>query len=324
MEIKHISFGAKKARDYIDKRRSGEERSLKTSFERLNSTLLNGIDWYRIMTIAGLSGSGKSTILENLKRDFIDLNKDESFDILSFEFEMRIEDQIARNLSSKMGKSVKDLYSVHNPVSDSEMFKIDELLSGYLSSPVFYVDRVGSVDEVFETIGEFVKKRNDNSRGLIVTIDHVLLTKGKTGQGEKERIDDLMHRLVALKQYFSSIGLKCIFITLSQLNRDIETGDRVLNRALHYPTKNDIFAASSVYYCSDYVIITHKPAGINGIKEHYGPGEDGFPKGLPVHCPTDDDKAMIYWHVIKERFGQQVILPMVEDFASSRVNEYSL
>lgn len=324
MEIKHISYGAKKAREYIEKRRNGEEKSLKTSFERLNRTFLNGIDWYRIFTIAGLSGSGKSTILENIKRDLVTLNPDEHFDILSFEFEMRIEDQIARNISSVIGKSVKDIYSMNTPLNGDDMSKVDEVLSGYLNSPVYYIDRVGSVDDIFETIGQFVSKREDKNRGLIITIDHVLLTKGKTGQAEKERVDDLMHRLVSLKQYFSSIGLKCIFIVLSQLNRDIETGDRVLNKALHYPTKNDIFAASSVYYSSDYVMITHKPAGINGIKDHYGPGEDGFPKGLPVYCPTDDSKHMIYWHVIKERFGQQVILPMVEDFASSRVNEYSL
>lgn len=326
LEIKHISEGVLHAKKYIKDRKDGIERSLQTSFKKLNKTLMDGIDWYRILTIAGLSGSGKSTILENLKRDFMTLNPQESFEILSFEFEMRIEDQLTRNVSSKVNKSVKELYSAGSPLSETDFEVVTEELDKIADAPIYYVDNVGTVKEIIDTIIYFVNSNRleDSGKGLIVTIDHLLLTKGKGTEKEKDKIDNLMQQLVALKQYFSSRKIKCLFITLSQLNRDIETGDRILKRELHYPNKNDIFAASSVYYCSDYVIITHKPAGINGIRDWYGPEREGFPYGLPVKCPSDTTKAMVYWHVIKERFGDNKVLAMVEDFKNSKILEYDL
>lgn len=131
-----------------------------------------------------------------------------------------------------------------------------------------------------------------------------------------------MHKCVHLKKSLTSAGHKVMFILLSQLNRDIEKQERVLNPLFHYPTKNDIFAASSVYYCSDVVIIVHKPAIIEGLGSFYGASKKGFPKGLPVF--TEDSRALIYWHIIKSRFGNNQILVMVDDFVNSRVLEYSL
>lgn len=326
LEFKHISEGVVSAKKYIADRKSGKEKSLRTSFNKLNKVFMDGLDWYRIFTIAGLSGSGKSTILENLKRDFIVLNPDENFDILSFEFEMRIEDQLARNVSSKVDMSVKELYSAGGELSDEDFESVSKELDKISDAPIYYVDNVGTVKEIIETILYFANanKLEESNKGLIVTIDHLLLTKGKGTEKEKDKIDNLMQQLVAVKQYFSSRKIKCLFITLSQLNREIETGDRVLNKQLHYPTKNDIFAASSVYYCSDYVLITHKPEGINGISDWYGPARPSFPYGLPVYCPSDITKAMVYWHVIKERFGDNKILSMVEDFKNSKILEYDL
>ncbi len=326
LPIKHISEGVVEAKKYILKRKLGEERSLQTSFKKLNRVLMDGIDWYRILTIGGLSGSGKSTILENLKRDFFEYNPNEKFDVLSFEFEMRIEDQLTRNISSKIDRSVKQLYSAGEVLSDEDYDKAAQALDSISDRPIYYIDNVGTVKEIIDTIIYFVNsnKLEENGRGLIVTIDHLLLTKGKGSEKEKEKVDNLMHQLVALKQYFSSRKIRCLFITLSQLNRDIESGDRVLKRELHYPTKNDLFAASSVYYCSDYVVISHKPAGVNGIRDWYGPDREGFPYGLPVLCPTNQDRAMVYWHVIKERFGDTKVLAMVEDFKNSRILEYDL
>lgn len=54
-----------------------------------------------------MSGSGKSIVLENLKRNFIKYNNPEEFYILSFEFEMASHDQLARNVSGTMKKDLK-------------------------------------------------------------------------------------------------------------------------------------------------------------------------------------------------------------------------
>lgn len=320
----HISTGIEQTIDFIKGRRDGKVPSLKTSKNKFNDVFLDGVDWFRILTIAGLSGSGKSTILEEFKRDFFELNPQQDFEMLSFEFEMRIEDQLARSIAPKLGISVKEMYSQSWQLSEDKLKKVIAALNSKPNRPQFYINEIGSVTEVEKTILQFVEDRQlvEKNKGIVITLDHALLTKGKMTDKEKDKIDELMHAFVAMKQYFSSIGLKCIFIVLSQLNRDIESNERILNPYLHYPKKNDIFAASSVYYCSDYVMVTHKPANIPGMREHYGPPIDGWPFGLPVYSPKDNKTPMIYWHIIKERFGEPTVLMMLDDLKNSQVLEY--
>jgi len=325
LPYKHISHGVKTTLEYIRKRQSGEEKSLKTRFKKLDKLLLDGIDWYRIFTIAGRSGSGKSVVLENLKHDFITLNEPD-FDILSFEFEMRIEDTLTRIASSEVGMSVKEIYSAGSVVTDDQLKAVSKSLEKVSESPIYYVDNVGTVTEILDTIMAFVNtnKLKERDRGIIVTIDHVLLTKNKQGEAEKDVIDNLMKSLVALKKYYAGLGVRCLFITLSQLNRDIEQGDRVTNKNLHYPTRSDLFAASSVYYCSDYVLITHRPATITGLGQWYGPPKKNFPYGLPVAIGDAPAKHCVFWHLIKERFGETAIISMVENFKESKIEEITL
>ena len=274
-----------------------------------------------------MSGSGKSTIAEQLKRDIIINNPKQKIKFLSFEFEMLAQDQIIRNISGNTGYEVKQLLSAaEEKLEQSKLKEAIEAAKKLIPMPIYYVETVGSVPQIVETIleSQSAHKMVENGEGLIVTIDHVLLTKGRTGEDEKTKIVNLMHALVATKKYLSTIGLNVSFIVLSQLNRDIERPERIINSSLHFPNRNDIFASSSIFYSSDYVLITHKPAGIDGIGNYYGPARRGYPKGLPVYNPSDSDQAMIYWHLIKERFGKPKILSMVDDFAKSRVSEINL
>lgn len=236
-----------------------------------------------------------------------------------------MEDQLARDVSSSLQKSVKEIYSGFKPLSDEEFEEISTTLDGYNDSPAFYVDHVGSAKDVIQTIIQFAENRRllEQDKGLVVTIDHVLLTKGKNSEAEKAKIDDLSHSLVELKKYFSSTGLRVIFIMLSQLNRDIQDRERVSNPRQHYPTMNDLFAASSVYQCSDYVLICHIPARLAGMGAHYGPPREGFKDGLPILCPDGSGHQMMYWHLIKERFGEPKVMMMFEDFKNSRVLEWN-
>lgn len=323
LKIRPYSYGLDRALKYIDDRRTGKTKSLVTSFKKLNAALLNGIDWNRIFTIAGRSGGGKSTILEQLKQDFLALN-DDKFVILSFEFEMLIEDQVTRTLSSKVKKTVKEIYSAGKALDDFDMKRL-EMAANKLRNPnLYYVDTTGTVEQIKSTIIEFANTHASKETGLIVTIDHVLLTKGKEGAAEKAIVDELMYTLVDLKKMFADEGVKVLFICLSQLNRSIEEPDRVSTPALHYPNRNDIFASSAVYTCSDYVLITHRPADLVGMGKFYGPPQSGYLKGWPVKNPEDPKKDMIYWHLIKERFGKPIILFLTENFEHSKIEEYSL
>lgn len=44
LKVRHISHGVDSTKTYIERLRSGEVKSLKTSFPKLNKALLNGVD----------------------------------------------------------------------------------------------------------------------------------------------------------------------------------------------------------------------------------------------------------------------------------------
>lgn len=229
-----------------------------------------------------------------MKRDFIDLNKDQKFYILSFEFEMLIEDQLAKGVSAVLNKPLKELYSADKPLDETTYAEAIKRLEQVKSDPVFYVDSAGTVDEIVATIWDFAARYCDKDTGLVVTIDHVLLTKGKQSDVEKAIVDELMRAFVDMKKKFASKEMKVIFIALAQMNRDIEKPERTQNFYLHFPTRNDIFASSAVYTCSDYVLITHRPGSIAGIADRYGPPQKSYPNGFPVKCPADTTRSMVY------------------------------
>lgn len=305
LSIKPLANYAQQTLDYIQAYRKGEITSLLTDLDKLNKALLNGIEWNRIFTIAAMSGGGKSTLSEQIKRRAAKLNE-ERIDILSFEFEMPIQDLLIRNTASSTNSSVKDLLLNETKISD------EDLQSSVFKSvypDAYCVDQIGSVDDVVETVLYFVDKRQDKQRPLVVTLDHVLLTKGKAGDEERTIIAELYRRTVALKKTLISMGIRVIFIYLSQLNREIEKTERKLNPDLHYPNRNDLFGSNDIFMCSDYVVVLHRPSllGLNT----YGP------LSLPIHNP-DLKKDYVYFHIIKQRFDSVGIIQFLEDFRNSR------
>jgi len=319
LPYKHISKAVDSTIQYLNDRRTGKVTSLRTGSPKLNKATLDGFEWNKIISVGGMSGSGKSLLAEQWKQEFIRYNT-QPFKILSFEFEMVAMDQILRSLSSRAQLTTKELQlKKHTQSEFNALTKIAETMKSY---PIYYVDDTGTVDEIEETILQFYEENIKNDEGLLVTIDHVLLTKGATGDAEKKVIDDLYKRIIKLKKQFSSNDQKILFLLLSQLNRGIESQDRIENPLFHYPDKNDLFGASSIYYSSDYVIITHKPARINGIEEYYGPPRKGYPAGLPVYNPEQPNQPMIYWHIIKNRGDTETTLMMLDNFANSRIDEY--
>lgn len=234
-------------------------------------------------------------------------------------------DEVARDISSKVNKTVKELYSAEGKLKDSELIEIDKALESIKNYPIYVVDNIGTVKNIYDTIIYYITSNRliENKRGLVVTIDNASLVMGDD-TGEKETIDRLMHTLVLIKKYVSSIGGKIIFILISQLNRQLESSERVLNPQLHYPNKSDLFGASSVYNSSDYVIIIHRPCLIEGLGNWYGPARKNWEKGLPVFNPRNPSQPMTYLHVIKERFGSNTIIPMLDDLGNSRIVDYPL
>ena len=313
LKYRPISNAANEIVDYIKSRKDGDEQSLKTRWDKLNNFCMGGLDWNTIVTIGGMSGSGKSSIANELETSLFESNPDQNFAVLSFNFEMIAMKQVGRKISSKLKMTVGDLYSSKESLSD-EIFEQVQTAAEEISSDydINYVDSPGTVEQIYKTILAFHKERmhNNPELGIVIVLDHTLLTKGRQRDSEREILAHLYKMFMAIKK-----EIKCMIIVLSQLNRNLESSERLSNPLLHYPMKKDIFGSDAVFHGSDYVLITHKPFMLN--LQTYGPNN------LPIMNPMNAQQAMIYWHLIKNRDGESgLILSMLDNLKYNAVDEF--
>ena len=295
---RHISKASNAALRYIDGRRKGEIKSLITPWKKFNRISMGGIEWQTITTIAGMSGSGKTAILGQLETGLKDLNPNDDFAILSFNFEMLSSRLIGRKLSNKMKITTQQLYSASETFTLNDNYYMNAVQEARKLNKydINYVDIPGSVKSLEATILAFSKEKD---KPVIIMLDHTLLVKKAGGAQDRDLLYDLMAMFNGLKKV-----IRVAFILISQMNRNIEGSERVQNPDLHYPKKQDIFGADACYMYSDIVIVTHRPEML-GIRA-YG----------PKRWPTDN---AIFWHYLNVREGEPCIALMKNDLAHNQI-----
>ncbi len=244
----------------------------------------------------------KSSFVNTLETDIIDLNPDEQVIVLSFSFEMISAKQIGRKLSYKTKRTTSELYSASDAmVGDAEYENIQKEASKIKDYPVYYVDEPGNVSEISNTI-RFFQSTIAKDKWLVVVIDHTLLVRG-SGNSDSERsiIVELEKSLISLKK----IG-KTSIIQISQMNRNIESPERINNPSLHYPQRSDLSSSDAMFQASDYVIIIHRPEILGLISYGY--------ENLPV-------KDIVYLHILKNRDGESKILKLINDLKYNNLIE---
>ncbi len=305
--IEHVAIEETK---YIDDRRKGLIKSLKTPWRKYNDVSMGGIEWHTMHTIAGASGSGKTAILNQMETDLIQLNPTEDLEVLSFNFEMLARNLVGRKYSKAIGKTVQQIHSGKSgyDVSDDDFRQILAAQEKVRKLPIFYVDEAGTVDDIRNTIIKFAKK-NPN-KGLIVTLDHAVLVNGKQGETERRILVELTKMFKKAIKYFAKIGKNFSVIILSQLNRGIEELDRVGEPGIqNYPQKKDIFGGDALYQMSDIVMVTMNP----------------FQLGLDSYGPSRwETKGRLYFHFLKVREGEPVIAVMQNKLFVNEVKDLDL
>jgi replicative DNA helicase len=256
---------------------------------------MNGIEWGSIITVAGMSGSGKTAILNELETGLFEKNPDEKFAVLSFNFEMAARRLIGRKISKAMNFTVKQMYNAdleqpHRNFTIDNYNQAVKFLQTIKNVPVSYVDIPGTVREIVNTIEHFAMIPENLERGILVTLDHSILVKKF---GEQSTLQVLYELAAAFNELKKKI--KASFIIVSQLNRGIENVERIQNKNLHFPMKSDVFGADALYQYSDVFMITHRPDMLK--LDTYGP-EDWTVKDL------------IYWHYLKVRDGDPLVAKM--------------
>lgn len=241
----------------------------------------------------------KSSFVNTLETDLIDLNPTENIVVLSFNYEMLSSKQVGRKLSHKLKQTTSDLYSATDSINDPLMEQIKKTAEKFKYYPIYYVDEPQNLSDMENTITYFLNTIAKD-KWLIVILDHTLLIKS-SGEGERQTISDIQKLFMRMKK----IG-KTSIIQISQMNRNIEAPERINNVGLHYPMRSDLSTSDSIFQASDYVIIIHRPE-ILGISQY------GI-YGLPT-------KDFVYMHFLKNREGDVKTLKFVNDLKYNNLKE---
>jgi len=96
-------------------------------------------------------------------------------------------------------------------------------------------------------------------------------------------------------------------IQIAQMNRNIESSERINNPLGHYPMRSDLSSSDAMFQGSDYVLVMHRPE-LFGIQE-YGPNR----------LPTNNK---VYMHMLKNRdAGKPCILEFENDLMYNNLIE---
>jgi replicative DNA helicase len=286
--------------NYMEKRMKGDYTIIKTFSSRLDKAI-GYFELNTMVTISALSGGGKSTLSKRLINSIVEdlINQNKEVICLSFNFEMLAHKTIARELSNRSSKTLRELYSIDKPLRSDEYQKLyDEYFNVLANFPIKYVEEPQDYTSIKDTIYYYwTKLAKPNNKIFIVEIDHAMITRGKDGDSQKDRLDNLMENLNVIKKRIAAQGGQMIIFILSQMNRDIKSENRRLVPELQYPTTSDLFAASAIEFFSDYIIIAHNPSKLN-LKSYT---EYKYP--IFVKESNNDLTPFIYFHILKNRDG---------------------
>ena len=299
--IRPMSVVAQEAINYIAGRREHSITSLKTRWVKFNKQCMGGIEPNTVYTIAGISGSGKSSMANLIQTDLIDLNPNEDIIVLTFSLEMVGFRQVGRTLSNKLRRTTSTLYSSETDLDDETFRKVIDVSNKLKEYPIYFVDNPGTpmqVDAIIKWFyNEYVKGTNKH---FIIIYDHALLTK---------QVGSVIETVSELERVFiqaKKLPMTSV-IQLAQMNRNIEQPERINNPLSHYPMRSDLSSSDAIFQASDYVLVIHRPEILN-IQE-YGPN----------HLPVQNK---IYVHMLKNRdAGKPCILEFENDLMYNNLIE---
>ena len=301
LSFRHISTATNEAVEYIRKRKNHEIQSLRTRWNKFNKSCMGGIEPNTIYTIVGISGSGKSSFVNTLETDLIDLNSNQDVIVLNFSFEMLSSRQVGRKISSKLRQTTAELYSTNNELTDDLLDRVEQTSQQIKSYPIYYVDTPGTVEDIASTINYFYETKAKDKKFVII-LDHTLLVEGQNRESALQVISELQKLFIKVKKLPNTT-----IIQLSQMNRNIESPERINNPSMHYPMRSDISSADTMFHASDYVICIHRPELLN--IQQYGPNR------LLV-------KNKVYLHILKNRdAGECTILEFDNDLKYNNLIE---
>jgi hypothetical protein len=229
----------------LNQYQTGQVKQIKTNRPWLDAQ--GGITPKTFITIFGASFGGKSTELENLKMDIMDVNiNPEAVDYVwvSNSFEMTNFATTLRDVKKITKKQYKEI--LNSPFTEEEK----ETLAKYKETKFdgrFFVNHVPlSAEEFIKETEEFLKQ-NIDKKLVVLDLDHAGLLKAKN-DNKKLAIDDMVEGLNELKNRYQNF----VVVLLMQANRSVllrlkeKSNESRLRR-------DDLSTSDAVYQISDFV-----------------------------------------------------------------------
>lgn len=256
--IKKASELVNHAIKQISRYQKGEDRPVKTRNARFNKNALGGIFKNNVITLAGISGSGKTYLLQQMETDIFDktLNPDcDDYVLLRVNWEMSVFKLLLRRLKSALKTSISDL--LFNTPDESVKSKMSVECNAERNPNIFYLQDPCTPKEFFDEVYGFLNEHR-KKKHIIISIDHLALTIAVNGN-KKQAIDEIVENINVLNKEFSNVS----FILVTQMNRSIEERSDV--RFLS-PRRGDIYASDTIFHMSDIVIAVHHPFKLGHTK----------------------------------------------------------
>ena len=281
----------KKGLRYVEKRRNGDIKSLKTPWPSFNNAGIAGLEWGSMLTIGARPGSGKTMFVSQILREAHRLNPDQKFNILEFQFEMGDEQYAARQFAGHAAQDYGVVLSASYPLEDFIVDQIKEYIMVCETMEKQGIKRELISDSMTHVEMEQEIKQayiDGGYKPLIVTVDHSWLIK-KSG-ADKDKFDVLYNTTEMLMKLKNQIPIIVLMIT--QLNRSIDEASRKTPGTIgNYPTSSDIFGGDALMQGSDMIVVLSRPWEAD-IKS-YGP------------YAYKVEKESVFMHLLKVRNGNR-------------------
>ena len=302
---------------YIDDRRKGKIKSIKTPWLGFNKAGINGLEWGSMLTIGARPGAGKTLIVSQLLRECYQLNPDQSFNILEFQFEMGANQTAAREFAAQSALDYNIVLSTESQLDDFAYKQMQQhaeetkqaeksgLIRKQINVPLTHKDIRTAAHLAYNQYG---------CKPMIITIDHSWLIK--KSPDEKEKISTLYNTVEMLMRLKNELPIIVIMVT--QLNRTIEDSARKTPGTIaNYPTSSDIFGGDALMQGSDMVMVLNRPAkndiGIYGPKGYIVKDDDIFCHLLKVRNGSDNVSILF----MKAQFNRQKMIEVSEPAGSN-------
>ena len=298
---KHNSFN--EALKYMQRRQQGLEKSIYTPWAKFNDAATDGLEWNTLTVMGGRPGSGKTLIKDQIVRESFILNPDDDFRVLEFQFEMVGRTSAIREFSSITGKTYKQLCSAGSVVSSNIINQCHQYAKERVKYPIDIVSRPMTVNQMREQIDAYMNLHK--GKKTMITLDHTLLVKRAPYQSNRQDM------LFDLGEFFTQCkrDYPCLFIALSQLNRNIDNPDRAVNGKYgNYILESDIFGSDAMLQHADMLIGINRPA--KQKIRFYGPDR----------YIIEDDRTLVF-HFLKARNGDARMSFFKAEFETMEVSE---